>query len=628
MDTGKLERKIQNYKVVSFDIFDTLLKRDVYKPTDVFELVQKEYCKRFRKKSNFKELRILAEKQARAKSKYQEITLDEIYNELNVADREIYKSLEMEMESAVLHVNPNVKPIYDSCVAKRQDIFIISDMYLPRNFLEKILKREGYKTYKAVILSADYRVTKRSGELFRTLLKNYEVKAKDVVHIGDSCYADYVGARKSGIKSIHIPRLIRNTLYLSKPDDKSDYDSRSFYAFINTRVVGCKKRGEKLGYEVLGPILFSYCQWIHDQFNKIEKKNKRLWFAARDMYLFSQVYEILYGCDQSLDYMYISRTSLRPVLTVSTGNMAESGNAFQRGECTFGDIIRRMGYMAEDICLSGTDLNMRVDPRKLSQYANVVDALSSPSILKKEEELAQSGQQYLNEHGFLVSDIIFADVGWHGTTQYMLQKILDAKLKGTDKKKIFGLYLGCLDSTDERIGRNNYHAFAFDEEHDSEFAKGILLFEALILAPHGSTVRYRDKKGRTEPVLGEPDNVTDFLRSVQYGALKFAKEFKESVLSSNVTIDAEMCTKAFSELTMRPKKEELDTIGTMDYENFGIEKIAAPKSLRKYIRRPKLLFHDLKYSPWRIGFLYKLFKIRLPYAKIYLVLRKKQGKQT
>ena len=36
-------KKIQSYDVVSFDIFDTLLKRDVEFETDVFELVERKY---------------------------------------------------------------------------------------------------------------------------------------------------------------------------------------------------------------------------------------------------------------------------------------------------------------------------------------------------------------------------------------------------------------------------------------------------------------------------------------------------------------------------------------------------------------------------------------------------------
>ena len=634
MNTRIIESIIKKYDIVSFDIFDTLLKRDVFKPTDVFELVQREYSRRTGKKSEFKKIRLAAEKKAREKSKYQEVTLDDIYEEIVASERNIYKALELEIESSVLHCNYDIKPIFDRALAEGKEIYIISDMYLPRQFLETILIREGYIDFKAIVLSADYRKTKRSGELYKRFLEQYNINAGDVIHIGDSRYADFIGAQKAGIKAIHIQRQIKNTIYLSTPDDSADFDRKSFYAFINTRSSGCTSREEQLGFEVLGPVLFSYCQWIHSRFEKLElslggdpeRKQKCLWFAARDMYLFKEAYELIYRNEKPPEYMYISRRSLRPILTISTGDISESGNAFPRGECTVSDIIKRMGYTQDDI---GSNLNieLKVNPRMLSDYPDVITALSSEKIMRKEKELADTGLKYLENHGFFNSDIVIADVGWHGTTQYILQRILDASSTEKDKK-IFGLYLGCLDSTDERIGRDNYQAFAFDEQHDSEFAKGILLFESLILAPHGSTIYYLDEGEKVEPILGKPDNVSDFLKSVQSGALKFVREFKDSVLSSNVVLDDEISTKAFCKLTMEPKKEELQTIGQMDYDDFGIGKMAAPKSLGAYLLHPKQLHYDLKHSPWRIGFLYKLFKIRLPYAKMYSMLRKRQGKQT
>ena len=47
--------KINNYENVSFDIFDTLLKRNVKEPTDVFDIVQRYVGKEY---PNFKVKRI------------------------------------------------------------------------------------------------------------------------------------------------------------------------------------------------------------------------------------------------------------------------------------------------------------------------------------------------------------------------------------------------------------------------------------------------------------------------------------------------------------------------------------------------------------------------------------------
>lgn len=628
MDIGLIEKRIKKYKAVSFDIFDTLMKRDVLKPTDVFQIVQQEYDKRYSADSDFKRLRIEAEKRAREKSKYPEITLDEIYDELDIQEKQTFKSMELEMESKVLHRNYELKNIYDSCVESGKDIYIISDMYLPSNFLGQLLQREGYKNYKALIVSADYRKTKRSGELYKILLESSGIKSNELIHIGDSRYADYIGAIKCGIKAIHIDRVPENTLYMKKPGKDDGFEARSFFSFVNLRVSRYKKREEKLGYEVLGPILYSYCKWIHEQYKQYRKNNGNdtvLWFAARDMYIFKQAYEIIYGDKSEAQYIYISRKSLRPVLTFTTGDITESGKAFARGQYTLRSIAEKMGYTMEDLNEGSVINDKRYDIRSLSEYDEVRRALSSTAILNNEHRLAEIGVEYLKTYGLFNSDVVLADVGWHGTTQYLLRRIQESV---TDKGSIYGLYLGCLDSTNERIGRDNYASFAFNEDRGSDFSKGILLFESLILAPHGSTIKYVREQNEVVPELGEPDNISEFLTGVQRGAIEFVRDFKDSILKDNIELTAEMATKSFCNLAMSPLREELEIIGNLDYDDFGMGKMAAPKSMWTYATHPKQLYHDLKHSPWRVGFLYKLFKVRFPYAKIYSLARKKQGKMT
>ena len=67
----KLENRLERYDEVAFDIFDTLIKRNVPKPIDVFELMEKclgynDFCKN----------RIRAEIEARRVSA--EVTLKDI----------------------------------------------------------------------------------------------------------------------------------------------------------------------------------------------------------------------------------------------------------------------------------------------------------------------------------------------------------------------------------------------------------------------------------------------------------------------------------------------------------------------------------------------------------------------
>ena len=75
---NKLKQKINAYKVVSFDVFDTLIVRDVNHYLAVFNLVENIASKRYGNNvDGFAQKRIEAERRAREKH-HQEVTIDEI----------------------------------------------------------------------------------------------------------------------------------------------------------------------------------------------------------------------------------------------------------------------------------------------------------------------------------------------------------------------------------------------------------------------------------------------------------------------------------------------------------------------------------------------------------------------
>ena len=75
--------KLRQYEYVSFDIFDTLICRNVKNPTDIFSIIEKVGVEKFgRSVSGFKNNRIEAENRARIDSKREDITLDDIYAQL------------------------------------------------------------------------------------------------------------------------------------------------------------------------------------------------------------------------------------------------------------------------------------------------------------------------------------------------------------------------------------------------------------------------------------------------------------------------------------------------------------------------------------------------------------------
>lgn len=190
---------LQKYKNISFDIFDTLIERDVSDPLDIFTLVEKETGE-----PNFRIKRIQAEKIARNKSLSKEVNIDDIYCEYEEESCEYLKKMELKMEAQHINIKKNMVYFYQRCIAENKNIFLVSDMYLPAKFIESLLVACDIRDYKKLYVSCEYEKTKVSSELFRTLLDQENISKEDIVHIGDSPKADFWGARKAGIFSVLI----------------------------------------------------------------------------------------------------------------------------------------------------------------------------------------------------------------------------------------------------------------------------------------------------------------------------------------------------------------------------------------------------------------------------------------
>lgn len=195
------------YKYISFDIFDTLIKRKCKNPTEVFTLIEQEYNRMADVEiHDFKRQRLHAEKQARSKTANEEVTLDEIYQKLikyygiNVSNRLKQLEIKVELEQSVA-ISSNVI-VYNRCVDDTtKKVFITSDMYLPKEVIVEIFKCNGVKQPHRLYISCDRHKTKRSGGLFRLLLAENHIDKHFLLHIGDNPVSDYLKAKLNGIHS-------------------------------------------------------------------------------------------------------------------------------------------------------------------------------------------------------------------------------------------------------------------------------------------------------------------------------------------------------------------------------------------------------------------------------------------
>ena len=302
---SQIKRQISQAKIVSFDIFDTLLVRPYVKPTDLFKHMEKHYGI-----PGFAEHRISAELKAREKI-HPDVTLDDIYNEIDNK----YKSLkekELQWEKMVLRPNPFIADIYNFAKSAGKEIIIASDMYLPTEFIQQILTKNNFTGYNRLYVSGDLGITKENGTMYEAIIRATNVNPNKILHICDNRHSDFTVPRSYGIKSILIPKIFNQYLEQSVRAQRFfETHKHNVGSSILLSMIAIHKNNNitnnywaELGYEYCGPTVYGYTKWIEGAVKRYEVNN--LFFIARDGYTLHRVFN-MFNKDVKNRYVYAPR---------------------------------------------------------------------------------------------------------------------------------------------------------------------------------------------------------------------------------------------------------------------------------------------------------------------------------
>lgn len=288
-------------KVVSFDIFDTLLLRTYIKPSDLFKLIEiKE------KKEGFFAWRCSIERKLKHKFK-REIEFDEIYGNAP-DDYKLLKDVELTLEASLLYPNEKIRTIFEQYKINGYKIVAISDMYLSSTFLRKVLEDNGFYGIENIFVSGEYNATKFNSNLFKKALSELKINPHELKHIGDNKFSDYIVPKQLGIKAEHIQKLrtsfFKNHKFIKKYYSLHKYLPQSIIAGeimknnCNLNVL------EKFGYEVAGPMVLSYTSFVYGKCK--ESGIDKLLFVARDGYFVKKCFDF-FNLDIDNAYVYAPR---------------------------------------------------------------------------------------------------------------------------------------------------------------------------------------------------------------------------------------------------------------------------------------------------------------------------------
>lgn len=339
------------YQVISFDVFDTLILRNVYEPTDLFQFMDDDYNTLFDTTAytRFFLMRINAEKVCRKRvlskhRNYEDVTLDEIYDtiadlyHLDSRKLALIKKREIELEYEFCIQRKAAKELYDFAIYCGKKVICMSDMYLPADVIKEILTRNGYDKISDLYISSETRVGKWSGKAFKKLPEWTGSSKDQILHIGDNPDADVKKAKLEGIDSFYFPKALdlfwgndvnnikgESAAYIfGMSAAESDYMnatqstlglrcmlSQIINKFFDNPFTGFNSDSDYdcnpyyIGFFALGMHLYALVDWITSESDHYKKVH----FLSRDGYLMKQVYDIINQNRKAVPsaYTYMSR---------------------------------------------------------------------------------------------------------------------------------------------------------------------------------------------------------------------------------------------------------------------------------------------------------------------------------
>lgn len=602
--------------MVSFDIFDTLVIRNVSRPKDVFKIVEQAFnVNSTEEYFPFAEERIKAEKECRRCSQFEEVTFDEIYAYININEekKKRLKQLEIEVEHIVCNVNPYFYNVYKKYLALGYKIILISDMYFSSEILKSILKKCGYTEYASLFVSSEARKMKHSSNLYSYVVETLGIQEKDLVHFGNNFKVDYLAPKKIGVRSKWYKTHIPVKEYSNYADN---FVNRMRYYDVSDETIR-----HDIGYRIMGPIGVGFCSWIHQYCQKLNKE--KIVFLSRDGYVFSEIYKKLFP-EKNVSYLRVSRRALRNASMLDIDSFEEFTKTIPPFKEYSVDML--LDILEIDISSSIYKMCQEKLDFELSQKFPTEEFLNNAQIAKvyewvKKEKSGEWAQQkeylkrYLQQEGFC-GNVAIVDLSFKGTAFGLLAKFCqNNKIDINMDAFVFGK----TEDAAKRIGAyaNKIHGWVFEEMKNNPIANILLsnatLYERFFFDNSGTTLEYNEENSQVVPVLDnnnrEEANLS-VIAEVRNGIDDFTNQINDFIKITGQEITKSCSIKYLIEFLLYPFNEHVCQIGNMVEDNVVVRYIAKPKSRKYYLLHLSDFLKDMKDSFWKQAFLYRVFHLK------------------
>jgi len=594
----------------SYDVFDTCLVRKQPFPSDIFLDVGAALSGTLRPSLGpeyrfmFRDLRIKAEKLARAQSSHEEVSLYAIWCHLAqlIPDLHIRYGIDLELEIERESLTPHSTVLNEITLRRAEGarILFISDTYLPAPFLRQLLITHNFFVPgDGLYVSSEALRTKHTGNLYHHVFAHEDGDRSTWVHSGDNIHADIAMASRAGVR----PRLVdAGTLsrferaLINSSRSRSTFPSRLAGAMRALRLRGSPtpaRPARDYASSFLGPTLFILAHWILSQARS--QSIDRLYFFSRDCYALHKVASILapsFG-DIECRYLQVSRQSL---LLPSISDVSPDGISWLFRSWETPSIDRLLAKLELDLKPSDFGFTEGQELRSPDDIAHFWSVLKTDFVRHKLtgviNERRRNSLDFFKTQGILDDGRTgVVDLGWFLTCQASLRKLLRFI---SPEAEVRGFYLGLHSDRLPPHESGDAVGLFYSDPPDRRaglreaevFKRATLLEHLLACAPHGTVQRYLKSDESAGTVQTRP--ISNGTRQLHVTLTDLAEEFAQLAVDAlggeEPVGHAELIQGLLVEVFERPRPDWINVIGdveiSQDQNNFGSTVIAEPYGFR------------------------------------------------
>lgn len=315
-DLGSLFRMFEekHFKVILFDVFDTLLQRPLLNPNTMQRIIQEVIADEisFSLAEQFAALRSVAEIQARSQAG-KDVGLREIYETLatlmGIDDHVARRIMEIEInaEYAAVKAHPVGRELFEVALRTGKPILLVSDMFLPSEIIAAMLSQQGFEGWQDIWVSGEVGLRKDDAQMYLAIAQANNVPLENMLVVGDNERADVQVPCDLQMGYIHIMRPVELARGMPKWEaiveeiERSDLSSEITLGLILNKLFSTIRFDASLpedllggnpynvGFGFVGPMLTSFAEWLLEQSKILGIQD--LFFLSREGRIIKDVFD-------------------------------------------------------------------------------------------------------------------------------------------------------------------------------------------------------------------------------------------------------------------------------------------------------------------------------------------------